>query len=170
MDTIYSGLYIEDDHLYDFAVSTARLLSVTGYCRGSDGARVLRQSYTDIQRCHSAIERRYGDMASPPAACEWLLDNWYMVRREYLSSYFDLRQSGRLRACADGSLIEALSGALIQSGHGAVTEERCKIFLDGFQSVTVLCRRELGLFPVALRSAIISGIARIREIATHSRM
>lgn len=161
MDTIYSGLYIEDDHLYDFAVSTARLLAVTGRCRGSDGARTLRQNYADIQRCHSAVERRYGDMASPPAACEWLLDNWYMVRREYLSSYFDLKQSGRLRSCAEGSLIEALSAALIQSGHGAVTEERCRIFLDGFQSVTVLCRRELGLFPVALRSAIIAGIAQI---------
>ena len=161
MDTIFSGLYIDDERLYDFAASCAKLLPVTGRGSGASCASALRQSYLDIRRCHGAIERRYGDMASPPAACEWLLDNWYMVRREYLCSYEELRKASYIRRCREGALIEALCRSLVESGHGKVTEARCRAFLDGFQSVTILNRSELSLFPVALRCAVLRCIALI---------
>ena len=47
-----------------------------------------------------------------------------------------------------------LCRALLTAGNGKLTETRCEIFLKGFQSVTVLQRRELLLFPAALQSAL----------------
>ena len=159
MDTIYPMLYIEDGRLYDYAVSCARLLTPLQRVGGRAAAKALRRSYAELRRCHDAVERRYGDAAAPPAACEWLLDNFYMIRREYLPASALLRRAEELRACKGGTMIAELCRALVQSGHGEVTEERCKLFLEGFQSVTVLGRAELSLFPTALRCAIIGDLA-----------
>ena len=159
MDNIDSCLYIEDGRLHDYAASAAKLLRPQDNCAGAEAAALLRRNFGEIRRCHQAVERRYGSLASPPSACEWLLDNWYMVQREYLSAVLELRKARRLRCCSEGIVITELCRVLVRSGLGKVTEERCGIFLSGFQSVTVLQRRELDLFPAALRCAIIEAIA-----------
>lgn len=159
MDNMNSCLYIEDERLGEYAASAARLLHPQDCCDGREAAALLRRSYIEIHRCHQAIERRYGKLAAPPPACEWLLDNWYMVQREYLAAAAQLREARQLRCCSDGLIITELSRVLVQSGKGKVTQERCRLFLSGFQSVTVLRRRELDLFPVALRCALIDAIA-----------
>lgn len=84
-----------------------------------------------------------------------------MVQREYISASLALRRARRLRRAGDGLLITELCQALLKSGQGAVTEERCRLFLDGFQSVTVLRRAELDIFPAALRAALIRAIAAV---------
>ncbi len=159
MDNIDSCLYIEDGRLHDYAASAAKLLRPQDNCAGAEAAALLRRNFGEIRRCHQAVERRYGSLAAPPSACEWLLDNWYMVQREYLSAVLELRKARRLRCCSEGIVITELCRVLVRSGLGKVTEERCGIFLSGFQSVTVLQRRELDLFPAALRCAIIEAIA-----------
>lgn len=161
MDNIDSCLYIEDGRLHDYAASCARLLRPQDNCPGTEAAALLRRSFGEIRRCHQAVERRYGSMAAPPSACEWLLDNWYMVQREYLSAVQELKKARRLRCCSQGIVITELCRELVRSGLGKVTEERCGIFLSGFQSVTVLQRRELDLFPAALRCALIHAIAQV---------
>ena len=83
MDNFDYGLYIENERLFDYAVSTAKLLRADGERSGHKSALMLRRCYCDIRRCHEIVERRYGKLSSPPSACEWLLDNWYMVQREY---------------------------------------------------------------------------------------
>ena len=82
MDMINTGLFISDDRLYDYAASTARLLRPTQLAGGRSGAKLLRRHLGDIRRTHEAVQRRYGSLPNPPAACEWLLDNYYMVQRE----------------------------------------------------------------------------------------
>ena len=159
MDNIDSCLYIEESRLYEYAASAAKLLRPQDSCPGTEAAALLRRSFGDIRRCHQAIERRYGALAAPPSACEWLLDNWYMVQREYLGAVTELKRSRHLRCCSEGIVITQLCRVLVHSGLGKVTEERCGIFLSGFQSVTVLQRRELELFPEALRCALIEAIA-----------
>ncbi|MBR1455708.1 MAG: hypothetical protein IJ594_00940, partial [Oscillospiraceae bacterium] len=161
MDMINAGLYVADDRLYDFAASTARLLRPTEQSGGRGSAALLRRHLGEIRRTHEAVRRRYGQSPTPPAACEWLLDNWYMAQREYIPAYEALRRAGRLRRCGDGLLILELCRSLLRAGRGAVTEERCRLFLDGFQSVTVLRRAELYLFPAALRAAVIGEIAAV---------
>ena len=168
MDMINIGLYISEDKLYDYAASTARLLRPDRITGGRSGAKLLRRHMGDIRRTHEAVQRRYGQTPSPPAACEWLLDNWYMVQREYAPSYAALSRARRLRLCDEGLLILCFCRALLQAGQGKVTEERCRLFLDGFQSVTILRRSELNLFPAAMRAAVISEIAAVCRKLPHA--
>ncbi len=161
MDNIDSCLYIEEGRLYGYAASAAKLLLPQDNCAGAEAAALLRRSFGEIRRCHQAVERRYGSLAAPPSACQWLLDNWYMVQREYAAAVQELKKARRLRCCSQGIVITELCRELVRSGLGKVTEERCGVFLSGFQSVTVLQRRELELFPAALRCALIHSIAQV---------
>ena len=159
MDSIHLVPYIDDAQLYDYAVSCARTLRTGGRGDGRCEERALRRARQEIERCHALIRRRYGGAAHPPAACEWLLDNHYLLQREFPGVLQDLRRSGSQRRCREGLLVSQLCRALVQSGNGKVTGVRCVIFLRGFQSVTVLQRRELLLFPAALRAAVMAAIA-----------
>ena len=157
----YSLAYISEEKLPGFAASEARLLRVEGEGSAKSSINLLKRSFSTIERSHSVIERRYGGQTTVPAACEWLLDNWYMVQREYRSAYAALRSARHLRLCQEQPLIVELCRALLHAGQGAVTEERSTLFLQGFQTVTVLRRQELLLFPAALRSAVIEGVAQV---------
>ena len=161
------GMYIEDERLAAFGASTARLLQPDGETDGRTAALALRQSMLRIERSYETVRRRCARQSTVPAACEWLLDNRYLARREALGAFGDLRRAKRLRACGDGLLILSLARALAEAGEGRVTEARCRLFLEGFQSVTVLRRAELALFPQALRAAVIGMLARVcRELCT----
>ena len=159
------GMYIEEAQLASFGASTARLLQADGETDGRAAALALRQNMARIDRCYEAVRRRYAQQSAVPAACEWLLDNRYLARRETLGALGDLRRARHLRACTGEALILSLARALVEAGGGRVTEERCRLFLDGFQSVTVLHRAELTLFPQALRAAVIGQVAAVcREL------
>ena len=159
------GMYIEDERLAAFGASTARLLQPLGMTDGRAAAFELRQSMAQINRTYEAVRRRYGRDSHVPAACEWLLDNRYLARREALALLPALRRARHLRRCSEGLLILALARALAEAGDGRITEERCRLFLEGFQSVTVLRRAELALFPQALRCAVLHKLAELcREL------
>ena len=161
------GMYIEDERLAAFGAATARLLQPTGEADGRAAALALRQSMLRIDRSYEAVRRRFARQSAVPAACEWLLDNRYLARREALAACADLRAARHLRVGGEGLLIVSLAKALVEAGRGRVTEERCRLFLDGFQSVTVLRRVELALFPQALRAAVIDKLAAdCRELCT----
>ena len=155
------SLYIEEERLRDYAVSTARLLRPVGETSGRAAARELAARVREIRRCHDAIRRRYQGAAEIPAACEWLLDNWYLVQRAYLEARSAMRGEKRLRACEEGAMLPALCTALLRSGLGRADEGRCRLFLDGFQFITVLRRGELALFPGCLRAACLGEIAAV---------
>ncbi len=161
MDSLNYGLYIENDRLYDYAVSTARLLRTVGAVPGREAAAALKNSMARIRRCHDQVQRRYGGRSDVPAACEWLLDNWYMLQREYRAAADAYKSGGKLRAGKDGPLVVLLCKALLEAGRGRIDEERSRLFLDGFQSVTVLRRSELDLFPAAVRGAVITAAAEV---------
>ena len=155
------GIYIDDGQLESFAASTARLLRPSGTLRGRAMLESLRRSRRRIARTYEAVRRRYEGHASVPAACEWLLDNRYLACREALGAAAAFRGARRLRASGGEALLLTLCRALVDAGEGRVDEERCRLFLTGFQSVTVLERAELDLFPQALRAAVIERIAEV---------
>ncbi len=152
-------IYIEDKALYDYAASLARLLPPTGKSAPTGALRLLRQSIRDIGHCRKAVLKRCGNLPSPPPACQWLLDNYHLARREYLTALDDWKGAGELRCCADGLLILCLCRSLTESSRGQLSEERCRLFLDGFQSVRVLQRQELELFPAALKLSLLEALA-----------
>ena len=159
MDNMNSANYISAGQLFDYAAEQAGLLTPEGETTGLPEAKRLQHSFRDIRRSHEEIARRYGGMPAPPAACEWLLDNWYMIEREYRACMPQIEQARHLRRCADGVLSAALCRSMLLSGRGEVTEQRFRLFLEGFQSVTVLRRAELGLIPALLSAAVIECVA-----------
>ena len=159
MDSINLVPYIEEERLFDYAAACARTLRPEGMDDGRAEAQTLRRCFLSCEQCYALLRQRYEGAARIPAACEWLLDNFYMLQREYPCVRRALRQAERQRGARGRLLISALCRALLQAGHGKVTDARCAAYLAGFQSVTVLQRRELMLFPAALRCAILEAIA-----------
>ena len=137
MDSMNLVSYIDDERLFDYAASCAQTLRPDGVLDGHGEAGTLRRCFQETARCQSLLQRRYDGAARIPAACEWLLDNHYLIRREYPPVRRALRDAERQRACRGKLLTLELCRALLQAGNGRVSEERCLLFLKGFQSVTV---------------------------------
>jgi len=159
MDSMNLVPYIEDEKLFDYAVSCAQTLRADGRSDGWGAAQALRRCYHETANCHSLLQRRYDGAAHVPAACEWLLDNYYLIQREYPAVRRALRETRQQRCSRGKLLVTELCRALLAAGHGRLSEERCVLFLQGFQSVTTLQRRELLLFPAALRAVILEAVA-----------
>ena len=83
MDSMKLIPYIEDDRLAEYAASCARSLQDSHPGSGRADAVRLRLAEKQLEKCHSILSRRYEGSARVPAACEWLLDNRYMIQREY---------------------------------------------------------------------------------------
>lgn len=161
MDTMDSAIYIELDALRDYAARAARVMMVRGECGGCGEVRRLQKAFRELRHTHGEISRRYAAVPSPPAACEWMLDNYYMIEREYRAALPELKRAAALRRCDEGVLAAAFCRNLLLSGQGEVTEERFRVYAAGFQSVTVLRRGELYLMPTLLRVAAVEGVAAV---------
>ncbi len=161
MDLFTSVPYIEDEKLGAYAAAAARLLPPGGESSGRRALPALRRDRQAMRACHEAVQRRYGALSAPPAACAWVLDNWYLAQRESLAVRGAFSDARRLRLTGEELLPLALCRSLLHACHGAVTPERCRIFLKGFQSVTPLRRRELLLFPAALRAVMLEALAEV---------
>ena len=163
MDQIFSGLYIEEEKLAAFAANSARLLETEGEGSAAAAAAELRRHLAAVRRCRDAVAARYADADAVPSACEWLLDNWYLAQREAAAAIADLRAARRQRRGKEGLLMLSLCRTLLSSGRGWLDAGRCAAFLRGFQTVTPLRRRELLLFPAAMRAAILEAMAAVCE-------
>lgn len=153
------GAYIDSAKLADYAASTAMLEASGGSVSGAQEAKGIHASLHAIDSAHDAIHRRYAKGGAMPAACEWLLDNRYLARREGATALSALRDEKELRRSGSGALITDLCRALVASGLGEVTAERCETFLRGYQTGRTLTQNELAIFPAALRAALLEALA-----------
>ena len=149
------------DAVEAYGESTARSLPVTGTVAAEAGEAAVRSGLRALARAHGALQKRQAGAGGEPApeAAQWLLDNWYLAQREGLDACAAFRRAGRIRDTAEGALVLALCRALLVSGGGGADEERCLLFLGGFQKKIVLTRRELTLFPAGLRGAALLELA-----------
>ena len=161
MDQIFSGLFVEEEKLAAFAANSARLLPLQGEGRCRAEAEGLRRQLAAVRRCYEAVHRRYGGADNPPPGCEWLLDNWYLARQEGQAALADLRCAKGQRRTERETLMLSLGRSLLRCSRGRLDAGRCTAFLRGFQTVTPLRRRELLLFPAAMRAAILETLAEI---------
>lgn len=148
-------LFIDDEKLFEYAANTARLITSLREESILNTAGTVKRAYAGIRKCHDEISRRYSSVPTPPAGCSWIMDNFYMVQREYAACMPELLAASRLRSCGEGLLPLYLCQNLLTCSDGAVSEKRLALFLDGFQSVLVLRRSELELVPAMLSCAVI---------------
>ena len=153
--------YTENSRLFALAESTARLCRCTGTGKAKSIEIQINSALRTIKNVYLTIDRRFGTSSSVPAACEWLLDNYYLAAREGKNASAALREIGSLRTCDDGIILMELCSSLVGAVNGEITEEDCRIYLSGFQSIGALPRRELYAFPAAIRAALIVHISEL---------
>lgn len=163
------GNYIENDKLADSAESKARLSKPTGFVPVKQLVRRLNSAMQDIRSAYDTVSRRFGSAVTVPVACEWLLDNCYLAQREGKNAENALLAEKHLRSSQDGVILTELCLSLVNSGRGTVNDERCRLYLSGYQRFSVLPRKELYLFPAALRYALILRLSElVSELITTS--
>lgn len=138
--------------------SCARLLKQRRRVRAVSYARRLRAELATVRRAHD-VARRAASAGEESPANRWLLDNWYLVRREGLSAASDLAHGGRLRTCGDGAILLCACEALVRCVNCTLTLEDAAAFFSGFQRVTPLERHELTLLAPCLRAALTGCLA-----------
>ena len=169
MDIVSSNLNVPEDRLYEYAASSARLLRAEGAASAAAELRSMRADMRELRRFRAALARRAQESGAREtegedggAAGEWLLDNFYLAEREYISAAGELSRARLAQRRADGvSLGFALCRAYLRSGGGRHSEERLQCFLDGFQSVCVLTQSELESLGAMLRAAVISALREV---------
>ncbi len=152
--------HTDNEKLYGIGASAARLYKTAGTVSAKKYLERLRSDRRTIQDAYKITEARYGQASKLPEAAEWFLDNRYLALRESKIAEADISSEKKLRSSNDGAVLFLLSDSLVKSCGGVVTEDACRSFLRGVQSVTVLSHRELGLFPAAIRYSLIKRLAR----------
>ena len=135
---------------------TAQGLRIQGRMGGRGMAKRARAALARIDRARARAGRGSGTL--PPSA-EWLLDNWYLARREGEQAWRCLKGAGPLPAIHTG---EPLIAALARGVAGAdlpLNAPGLLAFLDGFQEVHPLTERELSLVAPALAGALVERLA-----------
>lgn len=157
-----TGPYIDDSHLAAFGENIARPLHPGSVTSGGRWARQLNHALHTIRTIHARMQNHWNGSLQPPEACEWLLDNWYLIQREGRAACETLREAELLRCSTQHlPILRVLAQHLVQSGLGAVTEARCETFLNGFQRCCILSMEELSLLTTAIRAALVEMLAAV---------
>ena len=142
------------EKLEAYGESTARSLRLHGSASPRENRTRILRSASLLQRLRLRMERE----GREDGAARWLMDNWYLCEREAQEAAQAFRAAGRIRRSEDSPLVTAAARALLSASRGSVDAERCRAFLRGFEKKTVLTRRELALFPAALRWAAVDAL------------
>lgn len=158
MDAKKQGRVNNIEKLSAQAARTAGAMSGQGHI--SDRA-VGRTITADLKQLSAERDRAGKAPGAAGGAGEWLLDNYYIARREAKYAAGEFLAAGALRAEGGEALISALSRELVDCAGFDITPEVCGAFLSGFQTGLVLTQKELALFPAALRAALIHALAQL---------
>ncbi len=153
------------DDLPLYGENLARSITVTSEKSGRSLCCQLRNSLRRLGRSHSALFDANSGEALPPAA-EWLLDNFYLARREGAQALSDLKAAKRLPQSGSEAALSPLCRGLIRSGEGGLSVQRIRLFFEGCQRVYVLNRRELSVLLPVLRSVIIFELSELYAQST----
>lgn len=130
--------------------------------------RRLDLSYESILRGYEYIDRDIRNNREIVPAAEWLLDNLYLIEKEYKDIRHNMSESfyKELPIINKGSLkglprIYHLSNELISHTDGRVDENIILSFINAYEERNVLASSELWALPTMLRIAIIQNISRV---------
>lgn len=149
------GLYIDEAHLEAFAENYARSVHPDTAVSGRVCAAQLRRSLRRLEAQHDALALKWADIASMPGSVRWLLDNFWMLRREGTAAAAQLAGAQQLRSASGGTVLQIMCETLLRTGRCRITKDRLTLFLRGFQKTIILERDELSCLPAALCAAVV---------------
>lgn len=130
--------------------------------------KILNESYKNIINAFEYIDRDIRNNKEVISAAEWLLDNLYLIEKEYK----DIKHSSTwsfyrklpvlINSSAKGyPRIYYIALEIVKHTDGRITGDIIKRFLNAYQQQTVLTSAELWAFPIMLRIALLQKIGRI---------
>ncbi|MCM0650836.1 cyclic beta 1-2 glucan synthetase [Clostridium swellfunianum] len=142
--------------------------------RKSNCRRRLMQSldisYSKILRTYEYIDKEAKYKREVVPAAEWMLDNLYLIEREYKDIKYNMPNSyyRGLPVIKKGILkgyprAYHLAVELVSHTDGRVDETTIETFLNAYQKNTMLTMGELWAMPIMIRIALIQNISKIAE-------
>ena len=104
------------------------------------------------------------DVTIPPSG-EWLLDNYYLIEEQMNSVKNELKEHEYLKLPAVNKTARCflLAQELVKFTDGNITSENIQIFLNAYQTKRVMEMREIWMFPIMLKIALIQYIRKVSE-------
>ena len=160
---------VESEKLENHAVELSKYHKATRK-RSSKKSLIRRLdlSYESILRGYEYIDRDIRNNREIVPAAEWLLDNLYLIEKEYKDIKHNMSESlyKELPIINKGSVkglprIYHISTELISHTDGKVDENIILSFINAYEKRSVLTSSELWVLPTMLRIAIIQNISRV---------
>ena len=136
----------------------------------------LDKSYMNILKGYEYIEENTQDKRDIPPAAEWLLDNLYLIEKEYKHIKYNMpsKYYKNLPVIDKGFMkgyprIYHIAIELISHTDGKIDENIIERFVRAYQSNKTLSSGELWALPIMLRIALIQNIGNITENVVFSQ-
>ncbi|MHC1684125.1 MAG: glucoamylase family protein [Clostridiaceae bacterium] len=130
--------------------------------------KLLNESYKRIIGSFEYIDRDIRNNKEVISASEWLLDNLYLIEKEYKDVKHDstIGFYRKLPVLSNSILkgyprVYYIAVEIVKHTDGRLTGDLIKRFLDSYQQQTVLTSAELWAFPIMLRIALLQKISKI---------
>lgn len=136
----------------------------------------LDKSYSSIIKGYEYIDKDVRDKKEVAPAAEWLLDNLYLVEKEYkhIKQNMPEKYYKNLPVLDRGIMkgyprIYNIAVELVSHTDGRIDEDTIEKFIKAYQTNTVLTSGELWALPIMLRIALIQNISKITENIVYSQ-
>ncbi|MDF2882101.1 MAG: NdvB [Clostridiaceae bacterium] len=130
----------------------------------------LKDSYDKILKCYLYIDKNTKNKRELVPAEEWLLDNLYLIEREYkdiLHSmpgyYYKNLPTINKGIMKNYPRIYHIAVELVSHTDGRVDEDIIESFINAYQESTILTSGELWALPIMIRIALIQNIGKVSE-------
>ncbi len=130
----------------------------------------LKESYDKILECYLYIDKNFKNKRELVPAAEWLLDNLYLIEREYkdIIRSMPAHYYKNLPAIDQGIMknyprIYHIAVELVSHTDGRVDEDIIESFINAYQESTILTSGELWALPIMIRTALIQNIGIVCE-------
>ncbi|MDD7795706.1 GH36-type glycosyl hydrolase domain-containing protein [Clostridium sp. 'White wine YQ'] len=130
----------------------------------------LDKSYRNIIQTYEFIDNEVKYKKEVVAAAEWMLDNLYLIEKEYKDIKYNMPNSyyKGLPVIKKGIMkgyprIYHIAVELISHTDGRIYEDTIETFINAYQKNTILSMGELWALPIMIRIALIQNISKIAE-------
>lgn len=167
----FPNIYVNSEELKRHAVRISTHFSETK--RISSKRKLIKsldKSFETIIKAYEFIDKEMDDKQDMVPAAEWLLDNLYLIQKEYKDVKYNMPESyyKNLPVISKGIMkgyprVYHIAVEIISHTDGLIDEERVESFIKAYQRNTILNSGELWALPIMLRVALIQNISHVVE-------
>ncbi|MGE5626949.1 MAG: GH36-type glycosyl hydrolase domain-containing protein [Solirubrobacterales bacterium] len=128
----------------------------------------LKKSYSEIVKAHEYLTKAVENKKNTGNCTQWLLDNFYLIEREYkeiknsgLESFYKnlpIIKSGMYKGVPR---IFFIAREIVKSCEGRIDENTIETYINACQKNSVLTIAELWALPIMIRAALIESLGKI---------